>query len=74
VTQQARNLLMELDDEDARPLFLVGDRDSKFTPEFDEIFRSEGIRVIKAPVRAPKAGRTPNAGSGPSAASVSIDC
>ena len=55
VTQQARNLLMELDDEDARPLFLVRDRDSKFTREFDEIFRSEGIRVIKAPVRAPKA-------------------
>ncbi len=55
VTQQARNLLMDLDDEDARPLFLVCDRDSKFTREFDEIFRSEGIRVIKAPVRAPKA-------------------
>jgi transposase InsO family protein len=55
VTQQARNLLMELDDEDARPLFLVRDRDSKFTREFDEIFRYEGIRVIKAPVRAPKA-------------------
>ena len=55
VTQQARNLLMELDHEDARPLFLVRDRDSKFTREFDEIFRSESIRVIKAPVRAPKA-------------------
>ena len=55
VTQQARNLLMQLDDEDGGPLFLVRDRDSKFTREFDEIFRSEGIRVIKAPVRAPKA-------------------
>jgi putative transposase len=55
VTQQARNLLMELDDEDVRPRFLIRDRDSKFTPEFDEVFRSEGIRVIKAPVRAPKA-------------------
>ncbi len=55
VTQQARNLLMELDDEKVRPLFLVRDRDSKFTREFDEVFRSEGIRVIKAPVRAPKA-------------------
>jgi putative transposase len=31
------------------------DRDSKFTREFDEVFRSEGIRVIKAPLRAPKA-------------------
>jgi putative transposase len=55
VTQQARNLLMQLDDEDVRPRFLVRDRDSKFTRDFDEVFRSEGIHVIKAPVRAPKA-------------------
>jgi hypothetical protein len=55
VSQQARNLLMELNDGDARPRFLVRDRDSKFTREFDEVFRSEGIRVIKAPMRAPKA-------------------
>jgi putative transposase len=55
VAQQARNLLMTLDDEDVRPRFLVRDRDSKFTRDFDEVFRSEGIRVIKAPVRAPKA-------------------
>jgi putative transposase len=55
VTQQARNLLMQLDEVDVRPRFLVRDRDSKFTRDFDEVFRSEGIRVIKAPVRAPKA-------------------
>jgi putative transposase len=55
VTQQARNLLMQLSDEYVRPRFLVRDRDSKFTREFDEVFRSERIRVIKAPVRAPKA-------------------
>src|SRR6266540_498820 len=55
VTQQARNLLMELGDKGIRPRFLVRDRDSKFTCDFDEVFRSEGIRVIKAPVRAPKA-------------------
>jgi putative transposase len=55
VTRQARNLLMQLDDEDVRPHFLVRDRDSKFRREFDEVFRSERIRVIKAPVRAPKA-------------------
>ena len=55
VTQQARNLLMQLDEEDGRPRFLVRDRDSKFTREFEEVFHSQGIRVIKAPVRAPKA-------------------
>jgi transposase InsO family protein len=55
VTQQARNLLMQLDDQGLRPRFLIRDRDSKFTRDFDEVFRSEGIRVIKAPVRAPKA-------------------
>jgi transposase InsO family protein len=56
VTQQARNLLMQLDDDGiCLPRLLVRDRNSKFTREFDEVFRSEGIRVIKAPVRAPKA-------------------
>src|SRR5262249_32084072 len=32
-----------------RPTFM------RFTPHFDEVFRSDGIQVIKAPVRAPKA-------------------
>jgi putative transposase len=55
VTQQARNLLMQLDDNDVRPRFLVRDRDSKFTRDFDEVFRCEDIRLIKAPMQAPKA-------------------
>jgi len=55
VTQQARNLVLELD-EDARPLrFLIRDRDAKFSPAFDEVFRSEGARVIVTPIRAPNA-------------------
>src|SRR5207248_9306361 len=35
--------------------FLVHDRDGKSTAAFDEVFRSEGIRAIRAPVRAPRA-------------------
>jgi transposase InsO family protein len=34
---------------------LIYDRDSKFTAAFDEVFRSEGIRTIRTPVRAPRA-------------------
>jgi hypothetical protein len=42
VTQQARNLVMQLGDE--HPFrFLVHDRDTKFTHAFNEIFRTEGI-------------------------------
>ena len=55
VIQQARNLSYELA-ERARPVkFLIRDRDTKFTASFDEVFRSEGIRIIRTPIRAPRA-------------------
>jgi putative transposase len=53
VTQQARNLA--IDDELADVAVLIRDRDSKFTGPFDEVFRSEGARIVKTPVRAPRA-------------------
>ena len=53
VTQQARNLGLDLSEEGAR--VLIRDRDSKYGGRFDEVFRSEGIRTVKTPVRAPKA-------------------
>jgi transposase InsO family protein len=52
-TQQARNLAVG---EHLRGIrFVIRDRDSKFSGPFDEVFRSEGARIIKTPVRAPRA-------------------
>jgi putative transposase len=54
VTQQARNFLMQFEHE--QPFrFLIHDRDTKFSHPFDEIFRTEGINVIRTPVQAPNA-------------------
>jgi transposase InsO family protein len=54
-TQQARNILESFVDRTQPIRFLIHDRDSKFTAAFDDVFRSEGIRAIRTPVRAPNA-------------------
>jgi putative transposase len=53
ITQQARNLSLTGRLEDKR--ILVRDRDSKFSGPFDEVLRTEGLTVVKTPVRAPRA-------------------
>ena len=53
--QQARTLLMNLDDRGGQGRFLLHDRDSKFSAAFDAVFASEGIRIVRTPVRAPNA-------------------
>jgi transposase InsO family protein len=53
VTQQARNLSITGRLEDKH--ILLRDRDSKFSGPFDEVFRTEGLTVVKTPVRAPRA-------------------
>ena len=47
--------MMQLGDEERRFRFLLHDRDSKFCFDFDAVFRSEGMRIIRTPVRAPNA-------------------
>jgi putative transposase len=49
--QQARNLMMDLDERAGQFKFLIRDRDSKFTAAFDGVFSGNGTRVIKTPVR-----------------------
>jgi transposase InsO family protein len=54
-TQQARKISETFVERQEPIRFLIHDRDSKFTAAFDEVFRSDGIRTIRTPVRAPRA-------------------
>lgn len=54
VEQQARNLVMDLADRGWKGSCLLKDGDMKFTKKkFDEIFKSEGIKVKRLPFASP---------------------
>jgi transposase InsO family protein len=55
VSQQARHLTWQLDEEARRPTLLIRDRDAKFAAAFDAVFRAANVRVVRTPVRAPRA-------------------
>jgi hypothetical protein len=55
VTQEARNLARGCSDAERPARFLVRGRDHKFSRAFDEVFQSEAVRVLRTPVRAPRA-------------------
>jgi transposase InsO family protein len=53
--QQARNLVMELDDRNRQVRFLIHDRDAKFPRAFDALLATEDLKAIRTPVQAPNA-------------------
>ena len=55
VTQQARQLAWTIGEGMIPVQWLIRDRVTKFTTSFDDVFRSEGVRVIRTPVRTPRA-------------------
>lgn len=54
VIQQARNLLMDLEDAGVRVKFVLHDRDASFSTAVDAVFQGAGIEVIRSAVRTPR--------------------
>ncbi|GAB2968939.1 integrase core domain-containing protein [Saccharothrix stipae] len=54
VTQAARNLVMDLEDEGRHARFLIRDHDGKFPALFDTVLADAGIRVVLSGVRIPR--------------------
>ena len=55
VAQVARNFASDLEEAGRQFRFLIRDRDTKFTADFDAVFSPIGIEAIKTPIRSPRA-------------------
>ena len=53
-TQIARNLSEDRESRSTPLRFLVHDRDHRFGEPFDEVFKAEGVEIIRTPWRAPR--------------------
>jgi transposase InsO family protein len=54
VVQQARNLVMDLDERLGTLRFLIHDRDPLFTIAFAEVLKTEGLRIVTTLPRTPR--------------------
>ncbi|MEP7105947.1 MAG: hypothetical protein ABI838_08880 [Chloroflexota bacterium] len=54
MTQQARNLRWKLEDDSIKLKVVIHDRDKKFAPKADSVFKSGGGRVVLTPLMAPR--------------------
>ena len=54
VVQQARNLLMDLEDAGTRAKFVLHDRDASFTATFDAVFQAAGATIVRSAIQAPR--------------------
>ena len=55
VTPQARNVGWDFEEAGVRPTVLLRDRDPTVVPAFDAVLAAQGVRVVRTPVRAPRA-------------------
>ena len=55
VMQQSRNASFWLDEIGVEPRFLIHDRDAKYPGRFTEFWKTEGVRCMRIPPKAPQA-------------------